>query len=97
MITKNDLELLGFAFLKKEDNKNVFINENKLSRDEKIYLGESYENERYIAIQNNCGDFYFKGWVKNIEELKIILIQIKVRFNNSNKETHNLNNEKFTI
>jgi hypothetical protein len=78
MLTTKKLESLGFVFLKKEGYKSVFINDCHANRGEKICFGEIYEDKRYIAIENNCGQFYFMGWVKNKKELKKILKQVGV-------------------
>ena len=80
MGSKNEL-----AF-KKINEKSVFINESKCSRDEKIYFGELFENKRYIAIENNCGDFYFKGWLENKKELEKLLNQVCVGFNKESNQ-----------
>ena len=55
ILNRHDLESIGFVFLKKEEYKYVFINKSKNNRDEKIYVGETYEGKRYIAIAYNCG------------------------------------------
>jgi hypothetical protein len=61
------------SYLKKE-----FINNKEFGRDEKIYFGEFFDNRRYIAIENNCGQFYFMGWLKNKIELEKALKQTNV-------------------
>ena len=81
-----DIEILGFVLFKKINEKSVFINESKFSRDEKIYFGERFENKRYIAIENNCGDFYFKGWLENKKELEKLLNQLCVGFNKESNQ-----------
>lgn len=85
VLTEKEVELLGFMFFKTEEDKSVFINNSKFSRDEKIYFGEIFEDKRYIAIENNCGQFYFMGWLKNKKELKKILQQVGVGFMDSNE------------
>lgn len=85
MLTTKNVESLGFVFLKKDGNKDMFINESILNRDEKIYFGEIYEDKRYIAIENNCGQFYFMGWLKNKKELKKILEQVGIGFSGSDQ------------
>lgn len=81
MILKTkDVESIGFVFLKIDGNKYVFVNESKFNRGEKIHFGELYEDKRYIAIENNCGQFYFMGWLKTKKELKKILYQVGVTF-----------------
>ena len=79
-LTKKDLESISFKYLKKDGDKSKFINKSTYNRDEKIYLGKRYENKKYVAIENNCGQFYFMGWLKNIKELKIILNQVLIEF-----------------
>ncbi len=82
----NDVESIGFVFLKKEEGKYVFINKSKNNRDEKIYFGEIYEDKRYIVVENNCGQFYFRGWLKNRKELKKILKQVLISFSFDSNE-----------
>jgi hypothetical protein len=76
MITDREVEGLGFKFLGIEEGKRKFINISKNNRDEQIYFGR----ENYVAIENNCGDFYFMGWLKSIEELKKLLNQVGVYY-----------------
>lgn len=83
-LCEKDIESLGFIFLKYENSKIVFINNSIFNRDEKIHFGELYQDKRYIVIENNCGQFYFMGWIKNKEELEIILNQTCVNFENIN-------------
>lgn len=73
LITEQDLEQLGFTLIHTDENKKVYINESEYSRDEKIYFGELFDNKRHIAIENNCGDFYFKGWLENKNDLIKVL------------------------
>ena len=75
-----DLELLGFEFLEKEGDKDVYINKSEFNRDEKIYLGKIKDDLRYVVIENNCGQFYFMGWLKNKKELKKLLKQVCIDF-----------------
>ena len=86
ILNRDDLESIGFVYLKKEGGKYVFINESKNNRDEKIYFGEFYENKRYIAIENNCGQFYFMGWLKNKKELKKLLKQVLINFSDDSNQ-----------
>lgn len=78
---KEDIENIGFVFLRNEGNKLLFLNESKYNRDEKLYFGEKIENTTYIVIENNCGQFYFMGWIETIEDLKKILKQVGVYHN----------------
>jgi hypothetical protein len=80
MLTTKNVKSLGFVFLEKRKEKLSFINESDKNRDEKIYFGELIENKRYIVIENNCGQFYFMGWLKNKKELKKILEQVGIFF-----------------
>ena len=80
MITAKILNSVGFLFSEKENNKDVFINECVLSRDEKIHLGETYQDKTHVVIENNCGQFYFMGWLKNKRELKKLLEQVGVNY-----------------
>jgi uncharacterized membrane protein len=84
MLKTKNLESLGFVFLKKEGTKPVF--RCNISRDETIYFGEIYGDKKYIAIKNNCDQFLFRGWLKNKKELKKILEQVCVGFNNANSK-----------
>ena len=74
------LEILGFVFLEKEGDKDVYLNKSEFNRDEKIYLGKIKDDLRYVVIENNCGQFYFMGWLKNKKELKKLLKQVGVGF-----------------
>lgn len=80
MIKKRDLRQLGFTLIRTDENKKVFINESDDSRDEKIYFGGLFENKRQISIENNCGDFYFKGWLESKEDLTKVLDWILVSY-----------------
>ena len=86
ILNRHDVESIGFEFLKKEEGKYVFINKNNGNRDEKIHFGEIYENKRYIAIENNCGQFYFMGWLKNRKELKKLLKQVLISFSEDSNQ-----------
>lgn len=79
-LTQKEVESLGFVFFEKKESKSVFLNNDKSSRDERIYFGELFEGKRYIAVENNCGQFYFMGWIKNKKELKKVLSQVGVCF-----------------
>ena len=79
-LDKKDIESISFKYLKKDGDKSKFINKSTYNRDEKIYLGKRYENKRYVVIENNCGQFYFMGWLKNIKELKTVLNQVLIQF-----------------
>jgi hypothetical protein len=76
MITEEQVKDLGFEFLEMDGDKKVFLNESENNRDERIYLGKN----DYVVIENNCGIFYFMGWLKNIKELKILLKQVGVEY-----------------
>ncbi len=86
ILNREDLESIGFVYIKKEGGKYVFINESKKNRDEKIYFGEMYKDKRYIVIENNCGQFYFMGWLKNKKELKKLLNQVLISFSDDSNE-----------
>ena len=86
ILKTDDLESIGFVYMKKECGKDVFINKSKDNRSEKIHFGELYENKRYIAIENNCGQFYFMGWLKNKKELKKLLKQVLISFSHESNE-----------
>lgn len=79
-ITQKKIESIGFVFIRKDGDKLLFLNKSPFNRDEKIYLGSEYESLRYVAIENNCGQFYFMGWLKNNKELKKVLKQVGVEF-----------------
>ncbi|MBE7649147.1 hypothetical protein [Tenacibaculum finnmarkense] len=85
MVTEKNIESIGFVFLKKEEGKRVFINKSKFNRDETIHFGEIKGELRYIVIENNCGQFYFMGWLKNKKELKKLLKQVGVSFSESSQ------------
>ena len=85
MLTLKNLESLNFVFVQKDGNKSVFQNNCEFNRDEKIHFGEVYKDRRYIAIENNCGQFYFMGWLKTKKELKKILEQVGIGFRDSNQ------------
>jgi hypothetical protein len=76
MLTRKNIKSLGFVCLEKD----TFINESPNNRDEKIYFGEIYQNKRYITITNNCGQFYFMGWLKNKKQLKRLFEQVGVSY-----------------
>lgn len=80
MLTEKDLKSIGFVFFEKENNKDVFINECNFNRDEKIHLGETYKDKTCIVIENNCGQYYFMGRIKNKKELKKLLDQVGVNY-----------------
>lgn len=73
-LDEDDLFKTGFQFLDSREGKLRFINE----RDEKIYFGDFYKELRYIVIENNCGQFYFMGWLKNKNELQKVLKQVGI-------------------
>jgi predicted nucleic acid-binding Zn finger protein len=76
MITQEQLKELGFEFLEMDGDKKVFLNESKNNRDERIYIGKN----NYVVVENNCGIFYFMGWLKTKKELKRILKQVGVEY-----------------
>ena len=82
MLIEKNIESIGFVFLKNEEGKRVFINTSKFNRDETIHFGEIQGELRYIVVENNCGQFYFMGWLKNKKELKKLLKQVSVSFSN---------------
>lgn len=73
MITEQELEQLGFTLIRTEGDKKVFINKSDGNRDEIIYFGSLIESIRQISIENNCGQFYFIGWLKNKKDLTKVL------------------------
>ena len=80
ILTEKNIESLGFVYLEKRKGKSFFINESECNRDERIYFGELIENKRYIVVENNCGQIYFRGWLKDINEFKKLLEQTNVGF-----------------
>jgi hypothetical protein len=71
----------GFEKLETKSCKKLkFININKYNRDECIYFEDKVVDGygKYVAVDNNCGDFYFKGHIKNKSELKKLLEQLGV-------------------
>ena len=73
-LDEKDILDLGFEQIETRPHlKSEFVNSKEFGRDEKIYFGDFYQGLRYIAIENNCGQFYFMGWIKNKSELKKVL------------------------
>lgn len=78
-LDEQDIIDLGFEQIETRPHlKKEFINNKEFGRDEKIYFGEFFDKRRYIAIENNCGQFYFMGWIKNKSELEKVLEQVGV-------------------
>ncbi len=81
-LDEQDILDLGFEKLEtKPYEKLQFININPDNRDQRIHLEDDQITEgfgKYLAIENNCGDFYFKGWLKNKNELIKLLKQVGI-------------------
>jgi hypothetical protein len=84
--TKNQLEKLGFRYNPVESNtlEKYYVNVNKYGRDENIVLNISC-GVPTIAIMTNCGDFMFKGKVRDIQQLKDVLYMVSVYFKGCEK------------
>jgi hypothetical protein len=80
-LDESDIESLGFEKLEtKPYEKLKFININPDNRDQRIHFEDEILEGmgKFIAIENNCGDFYFKGWIKNKTELIKLLKQLGI-------------------
>jgi hypothetical protein len=81
-LDQEDIESLEFKKLEtKPYEKLKFINIKNTNRDERVYLEDDLINEgfgKYVAIENNCGGFYFKGWLKNKKEFQKLLAQLNI-------------------
>jgi hypothetical protein len=80
-LSEKDILDLGFEQLEtKPYDKLKFININSNNRDQCIHFEDEILEGmgKYIAIENNCGQFYFMGWLKTKKELETVLKQTGV-------------------